>query len=254
MRSNSTWHIKATVMSSVSSRNFDSSAYMMSFIRRKGHEMSSITMQSDSLRGERVVNKTTGWMSVLCPLALEDTVLPRHTCNNPPTPNRYTLVHTPWPCKPGKKIGRNSTITSLSLKLGIKWRREELLYSLSCDWGRRKVIVKVYVLKRSVEQEGWLPHSSVICQASVLSSIDSGDSHVTSWVSCLVPCHGEDYSDHCLQLHGKPTRTQVSQLHTHTHTFLIHWPQPKSYPTSKYIDEPLCLQKQYQIQWISNIP
>lgn len=76
--------------------------------------------------------------------------------------------------------------------------------------------MKVYVLKRSGEQEGWLPHSSVICQASVLSSVDSGDSHVTSWVSCLVPCHGEDYSDHCLQLHGKPTRTQVSQLHTHT--------------------------------------
>lgn len=78
--------------------------------------------------------------------------------------------------------------------------------------------MKVYVLERGVQQEGWLPQSSGTCQARVLSSVVSGDSHVTSCVSCLVPCHGEDYSDHCLQLHKKPPRTQVSQ-HTQIYTY-----------------------------------
>lgn len=220
MRRNSTWRIKAIVTSNVSSRNFDSSAYMESFISGKGHEMSSITMWIDSLRKEGVVLKTTGWMSGLCPLALGHTVLSTHTCDNPPTHNQCTLVHTSCPYKAGEKTGRNPTITRLSLKPRIKCMREELLSNPFRDWRRRKAIVKVYVLERGVRQEGWLPHSSGTCQARVLSSVDSGDSHVTSWVSCLVPCHGEDYSDHCLQLHGKPPRTQVSQ-HTHTH---LHTP------------------------------
>ncbi len=50
--------------------------------------------------------------------------------------------------------------------------------------------------------EGWLPHSSGTCHAQTLSSVDSSDRRVTPRASWLVPCQGEDYNDHCLQLHG----------------------------------------------------
>lgn len=194
----------------ISSRNVISSAYTRSLISGKGHEMSSITIWNDSLKDEGVVNKTTGWISVFCPLAQRRAVLLIHTCNNPPTRNHCTLVHTLCPYEVGEKIGRNSPIARLSLSFGIKWERHEWLCGLFHDGRKRKIFVKVYVLKRGVQQEEWLPYSSETCQARVLSSVDSGDSHVTSWVSCLVPCLYEDYSDHCLQLHGKPCRTPVS--------------------------------------------
>lgn len=50
--------------------------------------------------------------------------------------------------------------------------------------------------------QGQLPHSSGTCHAQTLSGVDSGDRHVTPRASWLVPCQGEDYNDHCLQLQG----------------------------------------------------
>lgn len=141
-----------------------------------------------------------------------------------------------------RRQGRNSTIARLSLKLAIKWGREEMLCSLVCDRGRRKAIVKMCVLERGVKQEGWLPYSIGTCQARVLSSVDSGDSHVTSWVSCLVPCHGEDYSDHCLQLHGKPLRTQVSQhTCTHKHTPFSFTDHKQNYTSPPNVETNQCV-------------
>lgn len=99
----------------------------------------------------------------------------------------------------GAEVGRaDSAITELSL-LQVRRDTKAIEGDKSCSvrecdceraWSSRV---------RACVGQGRVPHSSGTCHARTLSSVDSGDRHVTPRASWLVPCQGEDYNDHCLQ-------------------------------------------------------